>query len=261
MKNPAFRCGVFLFAREYWQTTLAPLVLLLVVHATWLTKIKHAGYTTVGTAVYCIPYPYAPALGLGLCMWWLTLRALKGSGNLWICACLTLVLTYTIFVTHQLQALFMVGFAFSLLLFFPSGASARAKLVLGSSLILGLLLTQWWWYMDPIAYILNPQVQAGHSGKRHLDFSFENWSTISRMVRAIGLASFGVLGFWSFREAKVRWELLLPFVVVFSGFLYLVVVGSWVDIRVMPFVVFLLQLGVVSFLLERHDNKFGKLIK
>lgn len=116
------------------------------------------------------------------------------------------------------------------------------------------MATRWWWYFDPIAYVLNPSVQAGHDAVRFLSYSLEQPGQI---FWTLGLALLGIFGFADLRRRRVNLELLAPFMVIVAGFMFLLIKSSWVNVRILPFVALVLQLGLVTFLIEPMESRLN----
>lgn len=245
--------GVFVFARQYWRHPAAPFLLLFVIFGTWLGQVDHTGYLTVRTTLFSIAYPYGSVLGMGFFAWWIALRAVKSAEHIWTLALGLAALTYAMFISHQLQALFEIGMAGAFLLFAPGKANWKQRLILCASILAGLIATRWWWYFDPIAYVLDPNVRAGHDAVRFLNYSLAH---VEGVFWTLGLASFGILGFVDWEQRRIKWELLAPFIVVLSGFLILLARDNWVNVRVLPFLALILQIGLTGLILEKWQNRF-----
>ncbi len=238
--------GIFLFARRYWGSPWAPATLLLTLFATWMTPVNHTGYHTLTTFVFSVAYPFSIVLALGFVSWWLVLKALTAR---WLNPLILLGLvglSFVMFVTHQLQGLFAIGAGMGFALFAAYSNALRRACVL-ACLALGLVLTQYWWYFDPIAYVFDPEVRRGHSDLRYLSYSLQD---LGKMQVTLGLAMVGVLGLRAVGGRRIRWELALPLAVLIAGFVLLLARDNWVATRIMPFIVLFLQLALVSYLFQ-----------
>lgn len=242
----ALIAGIYLFARTYWRNPWAPVALLLTLFATWMTPVNHTGYHSLATLAFSVAYPFAIVLALGFISWWLALKALTARWMTPVILIALVGLSFTMFVSHQLQGLFGIGAAIGFALFANEARPLR-RISAVACLLLGIALTQYWWYFDPIAYVFDPNVRQGHSDVRFLSYSL---SDISKIQVTLGLAIVGVLGLTSERLKRVRLELALPLLVLSAGFVILLTRDSWIATRVMPFIVLFLQLGVTSYLVQ-----------
>lgn len=247
--------GIHLFAKAYWRSAWAPVLLLMAMFGTWVLPVNHTGYHTVATFLYSISYPFGIVLGAGFITWWLALKGLTARGLVVPVICVMLAgLSAAMFITHQLQGLFAVGAALSFALF-AGQAPVLRRVILGLFLIVGLYASQFWMYFDPVAFVLNPEVRKGHSAVRFLNYSLDN---VPFIFATFGLSVLGLLGMVDTRTGRLRYELCLAFAVVFAGFMVLMVKGNWVNVRIVPFVVLFLQLGLVSYLVsERAPGVIG----
>lgn len=241
----AFLYGVYAFARSYWSSPWAPTILLLVLISTWIIPQNHTGYHTLSTFVFSLSYPFGIVLAAGLLTWALVIRAVDRGASVFTLAT-ACFLAWFMFITHQLQGLFAIGGAIGFA-FFYGRAPFRRRGALVLSLLAGLILTHWWLYFDPIAFVLKPEVQAGHDAVRYLSYRAEN---IDRLLLTLGGALVGVLGFWDLEKRRPRWELFLPCAAILVGFVVLTMKGSWVNVRIVPFLTLYLQLGLVALLLS-----------
>lgn len=242
----ALLVSIFLFARRYWQSLWAPVALLFTLFATWGVPVNHTGYHTLTTFVFSIAYPFGIVLAMGFFSWWLVLKTLAASSLNIIYIAFLVALSFGLFVTHQLQGLFAVGAAMGFALF-AAEARIMRRLITVLALVCGLAASQYWWYFDPVAYILDPNVRKGHNDERFLSYSLENSGLI---FNTIGLAWFGLLGLRLKSLGRLRLELAIPLVVLAAGFIMLLGNGNWVATRVMPFIVLFLQMGLVSYFFQ-----------
>ncbi|MBW6419293.1 hypothetical protein [Celeribacter sp. PS-C1] len=250
--------GIQVFARQYWKTPVAPLVLLVAIFGTWIEQVDHTGYTTIRTTLFSVAYPYAPVIGLSFWTWWVALKSLRGSVRLPVHMFALATLTFIMLISHQLQGLFGIGMTGAFLLFAPGEATWRHRFLLSASVFIGLLLTQVWIYGNPIAYVLNENVRHGHDAVRFLSYDF---SYATKILWVLGLGLVGILGFFDWHRRRLRLELFLPFLVVGTGFVVLTYVESWVNVRVLPFVAIILQLGLVSAILTPSSKRYVTIFK
>ncbi len=242
--------GIFLFSREYLRNAWAPALFLLVFLGSWGAYINHTGYHTVATFMYSASYPFAIVLGMGFVLWWMVLKAQKATGPSFVLLLgLLALLGAALFITHQLQGLFAVGAGIGFALF-AGQASLVRRVILGVVLLGGLFVSQYWWYFDPIAFVLDPEVRKGHSAVRLFEYSTDN---LSEIFANLGIALIGIAGLVNARTGRFRLELALPLLVLVSGFTYLLVNGNWVSVRILPFVALFLQIGLVAFLLKKTE--------
>jgi hypothetical protein len=238
--------GIYLFTKEYVQHRWAPALFLLIFLGSWWAFVNHTGYHTIATFLYSMSYPFAIVLGLGFVLWWAVLQAFKRSATGFALLTLAMVpASAGLFITHQLQGLFAVAAACGFALFAGNAPVAR-RAAITVALVAGLLASQVWWYFDPIAYVLSPDVQTGHSAKRFLDYKP---SDLPLILQTLGLALLGLVGLINRQTGRLRLELALPLLMLAAGFTYLLMNGSWVNTRILPFVALYLQLGLLMYLL------------
>lgn len=243
--------GVFHFSRQYWQQQSAPFVFLLSLLGTWMVQVDHAGFLTIRTSLFSIAYPYASVIGMGFHCWAFALRAIHSGSQTFAYAALLGVFAYVMFVSHQLQALFAIGMTGAFLLFTAGKATVIARVICCTALVGGGIATAGWWYLNPIAYVLNEQVHAGHAAVRYLEYSLEEPGEI---LMTLGLALLGVLGFVDYKSRRLRLEILVPAAVLIACFIFLLAGNNWVSVRILPTVAMVLQIGLTAFLMERMDS-------
>jgi len=240
--------GIFLFSREYLRNAWAPALFLLIFFGSWGQVVNHTGFHTVATFMYSASYPFAIVLGMGFILWWMVLKSLNATPlQVAFFIVIFIPISASLFITHQLQGLFAVGATIAFALF-AGKASLLRRLILAGSLLVGLFVSQYWWYFDPIAYVLNPEVRGGHSAPRMFGYSTEN---ISVVFVTLGAALLGVAGLFNKHTGRVRLELALPLLVIVLAFTFLLVNGNWVSTRFLPFIALFLQIGLVTYLLQR----------
>lgn len=239
--------GIFLFAREYWRSQWSPVLLLLIMLTTWIHQENHTGYHTLSTFLFSASYPWAVVLGAGFVSWFLALRALSSEHFPWWIAFALFLLAYAMFITHQMQGLFATG-ATGAFVILARETSWKRRLVLVLALLLGLASTSTWFYFNPISYVLNPEIIHGHSA---IDQARDKFSDGTRILRTFGFAFLGLIGFRNWAERKFCWEFALPFLVMAAVFFITLANNSWLLIRMPPFVILYLQLGLCNLLCQK----------
>lgn len=248
--------GLYLFSRRYMQSAWGPAVMILVFFGTWVQYVNHTGFHSPATVMYSISYPFAIVLGAGFLSWWMTLRALDApQKQLVVLLVLLSFISAAMFITHQLQGLFgicaSIGFAL-----FAGDATLRRRVVLSLALLSGLWLSQFWWYFDPVEYVLKSEVQSGHTAARHFTYSIGDYR---RILLTVGLALAGVVGLVDFQNRRLRLELALPVLTIVAGFILLLLRESWVSVRIPPFIIVLLQIALATYLVSPLLHLFGGL--
>ena len=228
--------GCWLFARRYYQTPWAPLMLLLTLLFAWGAQMSHAGLHNYATWLSSAGYPATMALVLGLFAWALALEALSSqSYRPWQIVALGL-LTAVILLVHQLSAVFVLTGAGCMILFHER-ADAKAKVVLLAAMAAGSLATLAWPYF--------PIVEVVSSG------SDPRWKSafmpMNRVATVLTLAAptfVGVLGFVK-PNRRLRWELLAPAAFFAAAYVVLAVQDSAIAHRVPAAFILYSQLGIV----------------
>lgn len=232
--------GVYIFARFYWKDEWAPLILIVVMFATWGVHFNHTGFHTLSTFVFSISYPFGIVLALGFISWWLVLRALRAS---YFSVSLALglgAISAFMFATHQLQGAFAIGGMLTFAMFADQSSFAR-RMQIATAIIAGLLTSKAWWYFDAIQYVMLDEV---HKGRLKLD---------SRdplgILKLAGLAPLGILGFYNFRRRAFNYDLLFGSLGIFAALMVTWWLNIWVYLRLIPFQILFLQLALTGLLL------------
>lgn len=142
--------GVKLLADELFHHPWAPLVLLLTLLCAWGSPWVWTGFYEVRAIFYNSYYPSAAVLSLTFILWWCALRYLRMQKMLSIQMVAIVALVAFMYITHQLAALFAVG---GLMLFamLEPNTPLQKRLLLAFAVIVGVLVTWFWPYFNPIS--------------------------------------------------------------------------------------------------------------
>lgn len=228
--------GCWTFARRYYGSPWAPLILLLSLLFAWGAQVGHAGLHTYATMLTSAAYPATMVLVFGLFLWTLALRGLDPHRSQVPTAAMLGALTAIIILVHQLSASFVLVGAGSLVLFHDR-ADVRAKVVLLGAMVLGSLATLAWPYfqvLEVISSASDPRWKSAVGGM----------NDVSTAIMLMAPTLLGVLGF---RKASggLRWELLLPTALFGIAYIILTLQDGAVAHRVPAAIVLYGQLGIV----------------
>lgn len=235
--------GVRLFAGAYFGHRWAPLALLLVTFGSWFDRFNHTGYHTFSTMIFSASYPFAIVFAAGYVAWWLVLKALQSPTPPRAALAAIALLTAFMFATHQLQAAFAIGGMLTFAVFHGAYPIARRALI-GLATLGGLLLSSTWWYYNPLSY-----ASVGEFYTLPFASPFD-WTDPVEVVKILGLGLIGIGGFYSLKRKSWRLDLLLGTAGIVAGLLILYAIGSWMVLRLLPFLVVFLQLSTVAFLFD-----------
>lgn len=142
--------GVKLLADELFGRPWAPLVLLLTLLCAWGSPWVWTGFYEVRAIFYNSYYPSAAVLSLTFILWWLSLKYLRMQVMLSGHVIAIVVLTAFMYISHQLAGLFAVGGVILFAMFEPE-VHLRNRLFLVLAVIVGVLVTWFWPYFNPIS--------------------------------------------------------------------------------------------------------------
>ena len=226
----------WLFARRYFPSPWAPLILLLTLLFVWGSQMSHAGLHNYATWLSSAAYPATIALVLGLFSWALALKALDSTQLRPIWFLLLGALTAVTLLVHQLSAVFMLAGTGCLILFHErAGLGAKASML--AAMALGSLATLMWPYFPII------EVVSSGSDPRWKS-AFTPMNRVSTVLMLAAPTFVGVIGFRK-PQGGWRWELVLPAAFFSAAYLVLVLQGSAIAHRIPPGVILYNQLGVV----------------
>jgi hypothetical protein len=239
----AVMAGIYLFARSYFPSPWAPLALLGAIFGTWIGPFNHTGFNTLPTMTFSASYPFAIVFGAGFIAWWLVLRGLRGSATPWGIGTAIALITAFAFTIHQLQGGFNIGGMLTFALFhgrFP--VARRAQLVL--AVVAGLLISSLWPYYNPIALAL-----IGGYYSYVYDAPID-WSDPVTLLRIVGFSALGLGGLYDRRRKAWRLDLVLGTAGIAAGIAGAGLMGSWIVLRLLPFLVIFLQLGLTALVFD-----------
>lgn len=237
--------GCWMFARRYYGSPWAPLVLLLTLLFAWGTQMGHAGLHTYDTFLSSAAYPSTIALVLGLLSWAFAIRILQ-SDRIGAVASVGLgALSSVILLTHQLSGVIALAGTGSLILFYD-GASIRSRTMLLAAVTLGCLSTIAWPYfqiIDIVSSVSDTRWRSANEAANH----------ISTMLMLMAPSLVGVIGFRK-ADGAVRWELLFPAAFFGISYAILAIQGSAIAHRIPPGIILFNQLGFVWLILAYSQN-------
>ena len=244
--------GCWLFARRYYQSPSAPLILLLTLLFAWGAQIGHTGLHTYATWLTSAAYPATICLVLGLFSWALALDTLESPARRPIRLLLLGLLTAVTLLTHQLSGVIVLAGTGSLILFHKS-ASVRSKSALLVAMTLGTVATLAWPYfhiLDVISSASDPRWQSAVGG-------------MNRVSTMMLLAAPTFIGLVGFRKpgGGLRLEILFPALVFSIAYVVLTVQGSAIAHRIPPAIILYNQLGLVWLILGFASNPRAPQVK
>ncbi len=229
--------GVFLFAKAYFASPWAPVVLLLVIVFGWGLQPAHTGHHSFRTLLYTAPYPATFLIGFSLISWAMTIRAL---GNLRYAILLSGLVAF-MFTTHQLGALIgLIGVGCFVLLW--PDVSFRSRFIVSLAVIVGLGVSAMWPYHNPFALVLRPGNSSWEGGARFYGYI--------HLFAAFVPAAIGIL---HFREAMAR-PVALTFLAYGSIFL-IGLTGLQIAGRFLAPIALVLQIGLTGVILGLLQNQ------
>lgn len=241
--------GCWAFARRYYASPWAPLLLLLTLLFAWGAQMSHAGLHDYSTLLSSAAYPSTIALVLGLFCWALVLHILQSGRESYAALFGLAMLSAVIFLTHQLSGLIVLAGAGSLALF-HADAGIRAKAGLLAAMALGCLATLAWPYfpiMDVVSSASDARWRSASEQANH----------VSTMLVLMAPSFAGLLGFRR-ADGGLRWELLCPALLFGIGYVVLAIQGSAIAHRFPPAIILYNQLGLVWLILayaQKTDRK------
>jgi alpha-1,6-mannosyltransferase len=244
--------GIHLFSRAYFSHRWAPLVLLLVTFGTWAGPFNATGYLTLSTMAFSASYPFTIVFGAGYLAWWLVFKGLQASRTPVATLGAIALITAFMFTTHQLQAAFAIGGMLAFALFHGSFPYRRRGLI-AISVLSGLLLSSLWPYYNPLAYA---SVGGFYTNPFNSPIDWTNPIVVAAML---GAAPIGIGGLYDLRRRAWRLDLLFGTAGILAGLVVLYLAGSWMVLRLLPFLVVFLQLSLTAFLLDLPDRIRGGL--
>lgn len=225
--------GIFVFARAYWTSRWAPLILLLTMVLGWLLPLIHTGFHSPLTLLHGAAYPATLLIGLTLILWASAIHALNRT---WF----TIVifgLAALMFTTHQLGA--AIGFIGAACLAALHGNSTlRTRGVILASMLAGIAVSALWPYHNPIALVLVGSTSSWDGGPNFYGLTF--------MSAALIPSALGLIGLIMMRENRA---MLAAFALYFA--LYLTgLLGIQIAARFLMPAVLVLHIGLAAIIIE-----------
>lgn len=239
------------FARRYYASPWAPLVLLLTLSFAWGLQMGHAGLHNYDTLLSSAAYPATITLTLGLFSWAFALGMLQSERGGYAALIGFGALSAVILLTHQLSGVIVLTGTASLILF-HTDASVKSRIGLLVAMSLGGLCTLAWPYFQIVDILSSVSDSRWRSASEHAN-------KVSIMLVLMAPSLVGILGFRG-SGRKLRRELLFPAALFGIGYIVLTIQGSAIAHRLPPAVILFNQLGLVWLILayaEKADRTWA----
>ena len=228
--------GIFLFARALFLDSWAPLLLLLTVLFGWGLPLAHTGFHTAFTFLYGAAYPATFLIGLTFVLWAATINAFRQPMQ----AVILIPLVAFMFATHQLGAVIafigVAGFVLG-----QPDVLFRRRAVTSVAVLAGLAISLFWPYHNPLTLILRPGNSSWEGGADFYGILYLLACLVPSIVGVLGLRS---------RQMRPLAIALLLYCCVFA----IGLIGPQIAGRFLMPIVLVLQIGIVSFLLDVTNN-------
>ena len=244
-----FLAGIYAFFEEYFRSSLAPLVALVVSFGSWLDAPHFSNVYKLSIFFSVAGYPSTAALAvmlLGLTVVVCALRAKRDRPVLWGVSALTWAYVY---VTHPLTAMLAFTAAGLLALTEPGVARARRLWILGS-VVAGVLLASLWPYYPALGMVAGGTVERVQRGLEEGEHALHRFYEAERILNVLGFAALAVLAFPYFFLRRTQLIAPLGAAVMLGVF----AAGAVLDIplghRFLLLSTFFFQVGLVWLLLR-----------
>ena len=223
--------GIFAFARSYFRSPWAPVVLLCVLLFGWAFQVEHTGLHSFATLFFGAAYPATYLVGVSLLLWAAIIAGLRRP---WL-LCLIVPLAAFAFATHQLGA--VIGFvgAGALILVQPGGALS-VRVWAAVALLGGIGVALFWPYYNPLMLILQPGNSSWDGGP-----DFYDWRNLVIVLTPAALGIFGL------RSAEAR--ALLLALIAYTAIFAIGLTGLQIAGRFLMPMTLVLQIGLAGLLI------------
>ena len=143
-----FAGAVYSFARTYFASPWAPLVLLVTLLFGWMIPVQHTGVHAFKSLLFGAAYPATFLISFSLILWAVVMHALEQ--RKWLVVVVFLVAL--MFATHQLGAVIGLIGAGCFILLWP-GAGLAARVAVSLAVLCGLGLSLFWPYYNPFLFV------------------------------------------------------------------------------------------------------------
>ena len=229
--------GIFYFARIYFRSAWAPVVLLLVMLFGWGLQPTHTGHHSFRTLLYSAPYPATFLIGFSLMSWALAIQALENAKY----AIPLSVLAAFMFATHQLGAVIGLIGVGCFVLVWPN-VSFRARFIVSLAVIAGLCVSLLWPYHNPLILVLTPGNSTWVGGAKFYG--------VIHLFAAFVPAGIGIL---YFRETRARPLILI--LLAYGAVFLLGLIGVKVAGRFLAPIAMVLQIGLTGVILGLWNSQ------
>ena len=246
--------GIYLFSKEYFRSSLAPLVALIVWFGSWRDAPHFSNVYKLSVYFSVAGYPSTAALAVMLFGLTAVVRALRSERDrpaLWALSAFAWAYVY---ITHPLTAMLALTAAGLLALTEPVVARARRLWILGS-LVAGILLASLWPYYPALGMVAGGTVDRVQKGLAEGDHELHRFYEAGTIVQVLGFAAFAALAFPYFFWRKVELFVPLGAAAMLGVFATSAVLDIPLGHRFLLLSVFFFQLGLVWILLRM----FGRL--
>jgi hypothetical protein len=242
-----FFVGVKMFADAYFRHQWAPAVLAAVLLCCWGTPWAWVGFYSLRAVFHSNFYPAAFVFSLTFITWALVIQALRNGAIALPVRCLLPFLSALMFVSHQLGGLFALGGAVLFLLFEPT-RSTKTRIAVFLLLAIGVALTWWWPYFNPIEL-----TWSGAGDKDNVGSS--DFYNLIHVIVLLGPAWLGIPVLFELFRQRTQLALVAGFVGVFGVYFIGGMLEHPVAHRFLSFSVLYLHLPIVWKLLSRIPDR------
>lgn len=236
------------FARRYFVSPWAPLVLLLCLLFAWgLQPTSHVGFHNYRTFWVSAGYPASMLVGLSFLLWAEGLRLADGSDRPERGVLIVAALVATAVTTHQLGAGLALG-GLALFTAFRTDVPDRRRWLVAAGAAAGLLAAKAWPYFDPYAILAS----AGDTKWQSPTLPPESLGTL---FSAAGLAIVGLFGLYDRSTRRVD----IPLSIGIAGLMLVWNLGRLADSpithRLLPMIVLFLQIALAGLILRLVEHR------
>jgi hypothetical protein len=246
--------GIYLFAKEYFRSSLAPLIALVVWFGSWLDAPHFSNVYKFSVYFSVAGYPSTAALAVMLFGLTIVIRALRAERDrpaLWGLS--TLAWAY-VYITHPLTAMLAFTAAGLLALTEPAVSRARRLWMLGS-LLASVFLASLWPYYPALGMVAEGTVDRVQRGIEEGKPALHSFYEAEKIFGVLGFASLAALAFPFFVVRRTLLVVPLGAATMLAVFGASAVLDIPLGHRFLLLSVFFVQLGLIWLLLRMFERR------
>ena len=240
--------GIFLFLRQYFQSSRAPLIGLLVLLGAWGTDVwLWSSVYAYPSLVYVLPYASTGAFGASLVILGVAIHWMRRQETRWRQLSVIALGAAVVLSSHLLTGAFLIA-ALAVLALTEPRVLFRTKIFFAGATFIGFMLAFLWPFysvFDTLTYNSNSFIWLAEPRVRVASHTPHDFYKIQNILSGLGMALLGCISAVWFAIARKRFTYIVGILVFLAPFLINLFVYIPLGHRFFIFSVFFMHLAII----------------